>query len=52
MNSAGETAAIQVVSLVGTQTNNNVTVTSGGVSKPTKRVTQDVVGGVPNYKVL
>jgi hypothetical protein len=52
MSSAGETVAIQVVSLVGTLTNYDVTVTSGGVVKPTKRVTQDVVGGVPNYKVL
>jgi hypothetical protein len=52
ISSAGEVVAIQVVSLSSTQTSFDVTVTAGGVVKPAKRVTQDIVNGLATYKAL
>lgn len=52
ISSAGDSVSIQVISLTGLQTSFDVTVTSAGVVKPSKRVTQDIVNGVANYKTL
>jgi hypothetical protein len=52
ISSAGEVVAIQVVGLSSTQTSFDVTVSAGGVAKPAKRVTQDIVNGLATYKSL
>jgi hypothetical protein len=52
ISSSGDSVSIQVISLAGVQTTFDVTLTSAGVVKPTKRVTQDIVNGVANYKTL
>ncbi len=50
--SAADSVSIQVISLAGAQTTFEVTTSTAGVIKPTKRVTQDIVNGVANYKTL
>jgi hypothetical protein len=52
ISSGQDSAKIQVVGQVGTQTTYDVTVSSNGAAKPLKRVVQDLLNGLPSYKIL
>jgi hypothetical protein len=52
LTSGADSAKVEVLSIVGTQTTFSVTATNNGAVQPSKRVVLDIVNGLPVYRVL